>query len=215
MVEVGERTLVPEHILPVVGPERPAIFPLGVSLAGAAAHHNPAAFADRLARFDKGLTEPGNDPRGFGLGPSLGHVIVGKGNIERVLPRDEGGRQITAAGARVGIVVAAEVARPLDIPRAFAIRNRIVLRRLLADPEDGGDNIVFPRMGARIARPRPRLDRRSRDAGFDPQKHALPQTQGLILERSRGLGAGGQGGQKKSGQRCPQEEIGIPHGWNW
>ena len=152
LVEIGQRSLRPEHILPVVRAEGPAIFPLRIGLATLVTDDNPTTFAHRLPRLHKRLAEPRNHPRRFGLGFSPGHVVVRKGDVKWILPGNKTRRNVTPAITRVRIVVSTEIVRPADIPGTFAVRHGVVLRWLFSHPKHGRHNVVLPRITPGIPR---------------------------------------------------------------
>ena len=84
--------LVSKDILPVIGHERPTVFPLGVTnFAGfRAVDLHPTAFTGGFPRFAFDPVPPGNDPGCFPLVHAVVHaVIVRQSDIERILPRGE------------------------------------------------------------------------------------------------------------------------------
>ena len=152
MVEVRLRPLVPENVLPMIGPERPAIFPLRVTDAVAVANRDPAIFADRMPLLHKRLPEPGHDDRRLRFELPMRDIVVGQRAIKWILPRDEVDRDVVMPARRIGVIEAAVVARPVRVPRALVIRHRIVRGRLFADPENGRDDVRLPRITRREKR---------------------------------------------------------------
>ena len=78
----------------------------------------------------------------------MGHVVVRQGHVEGILSGDEGSREKSTAGAGVRVIKSAEISVPRGIPRTFVIGDRIVVGGFFADPENGGDDVTFPREAA-------------------------------------------------------------------
>ena len=76
-----------ENILEMVGPERPAVFPLCIAHAAALADGDPVILANRMARLGISGPEPRNDQRRFRLELAVRHVVIGQSAVERILPR--------------------------------------------------------------------------------------------------------------------------------
>ena len=60
LITVGTRALASEDILPMVDLKRTDVLPLSIAGAFPVPYRYPAAFADRLSVFNKGVVEPGN-----------------------------------------------------------------------------------------------------------------------------------------------------------
>jgi len=148
LVQVWPRAFVAEDILIVVGAEGTAVLPLGIGDTGASPNGEPAPLAHRLAGFFKSLAEPWDHLVGFGFGGAHGDIIVRQGDIEGVLTRNEILREHIAAHGGIRIVVSAEIFVPVFVPRTLAVRHRIIARRLFAHPENGRDDVEFPRVAA-------------------------------------------------------------------
>src|SRR6516225_5959070 len=97
----------------------------------------PTTLADRLAIPNERILEPRDDQTRLWPGMSLGYVVVGESGIKWVLHRSE-------TRSLAGIIAAAVVANPLQIPGALRIRNWIPRGRLLSDPEHRRRNVIFP-----------------------------------------------------------------------
>src|SRR4051794_19547596 len=121
----------------MIGPEWAAVAPLRVGdFAGSIANGSPTVVSDRLAFALEGFLEPRNHESCLGLGRAVSHVIVGQGEIKRILPRDKLHREKVASGRGVRIIEAAEAPPPIRIPTAGVIRRRIVAMRRFTDPEN-------------------------------------------------------------------------------
>src|SRR5262249_2085215 len=79
---------------------------------------------------------------------ALGHVVVRQSGIKWVPHWDEPGW--SEACPLHGVIVAAVVAYPVQIPGTLGVRNRIPFGCLLSDPEPGRSDVVLPRISARI-----------------------------------------------------------------
>ena len=107
-----------EDVLPVVGGEWAAVFPLGVADAPAVDDLDPATFAAGFPRALIGaLVPPWNDAMGDGVGGAVVEAVVkGEGDVERVEPWGEGFGAVVVAGFGVRVVVAAIVFLPFGVP---------------------------------------------------------------------------------------------------
>src|SRR4051794_33166979 len=103
----------------MVGPERATIFPLAVGCFVALANGDPAALADRTTRLCIGLFKPRNNERGFRLELAMGHVVVRKGAVKRVLPRHKRDRDVVLSRAGVWRIETTVVRGPVCVPGAF------------------------------------------------------------------------------------------------
>src|SRR5207244_7101400 len=95
-----------------------------------------------LVRF----LEPWNDAGRFRSMTIGGLVVVWEGTVKRVLSRRELYRNVIAPMRGIWIVKSAVTSAPIFVPRAPAVRHRIVSARLLADPKDRCHNISLPRI---------------------------------------------------------------------
>src|SRR5215217_4334477 len=89
--------------------------------------------------------EPWNNARRFRPMPFLRLIIVRKRAVKGILSRREFHRNVIAAVSRIRIIDAAVVFGPLRIPTAYAIWNRVLGSRLLANPKDCCYDLFFPR----------------------------------------------------------------------
>src|SRR5205814_6315585 len=101
-VQIWLGPFVLENVLEMVGPERPAIFPLRVASLVAFADRDPSVFANGTARLRVNLFEPRNHQRGLRLELAMGHVVVRERAVKRVLPRNERDRDVVPSRARIG-----------------------------------------------------------------------------------------------------------------
>src|SRR5262249_12735111 len=108
------------------------------------ANRYPTVFAGRHSWSLIRVFKPGNNARCFRSMALLCFVIVRKGAVEWIEPWRETYGNVIAATGRIGVVHTAIILRPLLVPRAYPIRNRIVATRLLADPKHGGHDLPFP-----------------------------------------------------------------------
>ena len=129
--------------------KRSDIFPLRVTNLKPVPNRYPTAFANRLAVPHEGTFEPGNDLGRFWFSVMIVDVVVGKRDVEWILPRNEIDRH--KMESRLGIwAIDSPVTRyPAAVPRAFIISNGIIITRLFADPKNRCRNsylpCVFPR----------------------------------------------------------------------
>src|SRR6266567_1413261 len=144
MVKIRLRPLIPEDVLKMIGPERPAIFPLRIANAIALTNGDPAITAYRLALARVGLFEPWDHQRRFRLELTMRNVVVRESEVEWILPRDKGYWDVIPARARLRIVRPAVIRCPIIIPAAFVVRHRIISAGLFAHPKDGGNDVRFP-----------------------------------------------------------------------
>ena len=198
LVEIGLRAFVAENVSGMVGAKGAGVFPLGIADAVSAADSDPSALADGMVGGAGILMEPGDDPLGLGLAALGGHIVVGKGDVEGILARDEITRdeRAEAVGAFVS-VGAAVVLHPFGIPATLAIGHGIVFGGFLADPKGGGDDGSAPWI-LRDATGRSRIGA-WRGAGRP----------GVLLERElRGPGLLGSDGVGSLGDRVRGGEAG-------
>src|SRR5437660_6065148 len=104
MVKIRLRPLIPEHILKMIGPERPAIFPLGIANAIALTNGDPAITAYRLALTRVGLLKPWNHQRRFRLELAMRNVVVRESEVEWIMFRGKGYWDVIPARARLPVV---------------------------------------------------------------------------------------------------------------
>src|SRR3954470_10918348 len=181
MVQIRLRPLVAENILKMVGAKRPTILPLRVTEAIPFPNGNPTIAADRLPRSGVGLLKPRDYQRRFRLKLAVCHIVVRQCDVERILPRDERNRDVIPACARVRVIRAAVIRRPVQIPRTLKIRDGIISAGLFADPKDRSDNVRLPRVT---------LDRRpgtgrDQDLRFHFEQRLLPQFHCVLREIPR------------------------------
>src|ERR1035437_3773104 len=142
-IAVWTRGFFAENILPVVGLEGTHILPLGITYHSVGMDRHPMALANRDASAAVVAPEPGNHFRHFRAVAAVGgDIIVGQGDIKRVLRGSEcGGKQAVAS---IRVVVAAVIRQPVLIPGARLVRRRVVLGRKFANPEYGGRDPTVP-----------------------------------------------------------------------
>ena len=70
------------------------------------------------------------------------HVIVGQGNVKRVLLGNETGLAKSSPGNWV--ILAAIVGHPTRVPRTLGVWYQIAFRCLFAHPKNSGDDVVLP-----------------------------------------------------------------------
>lgn len=81
------------------------------------------------------------------MAPPVDIVIVGERDVKRVLFRTKSSRSIAvSACCWIGVIVSTKVSLPFGIPRAGVIWSRIFGCGFLANPENSGRNILFPRI---------------------------------------------------------------------
>ena len=134
----------------MIGAKRPGIFPLRIGNAIAFVDRDPAAFTRANGRTLIGVLEPWNNLRRFRAMAGRGLVVVGQRAIKRILFRGEIRRNVTSAVTAIRIVESAVAVRPIFVPRTRAIGDGIVRAGLLAYPENGRHNFVFPRITFRV-----------------------------------------------------------------
>jgi len=107
-----------EDVLPVIGGEWAAVFPLGVADASAVDDLDPAAFAAGFTRALVGaFVPPWNDAMSDGVGGAVIEAVVkGEGDVKRVEPWGEGFGAVIEAGFCVRGIVAAVVFLPFGVP---------------------------------------------------------------------------------------------------
>ena len=75
-------------------------------------------------------------------------VIVWKGDIERILLRAKCSRPIAVCACRwVGVIITAKIHLPFSVPRTCVVWGGVSRSRFLSDPEHGGGDVLFPRVG--------------------------------------------------------------------
>ena len=165
----------------MVGAKRAAILPLRVADAIPFANGNPTMPADRLPRPGVGLLEPRNNQRRFRLKLPVRDIGLGQREVERVLPRYKRDWNVIPARARLRVVCAPVIRRPIQIPRTLEVRHRIVSAGLFPHPEHRGNDIHFPRVT---------LDRwagtgRDKDLRFHFEQRLLSQLHRVLREIPR------------------------------
>src|SRR5882757_2632609 len=182
MIQIRFRALIAEDVLEMVGAKRAAILPLRIAEAISFANGNPTIAADRLPRPGVGLLEPRDYQWCFRLELAMRDVVVRQRDVEGILPRDEGYRNVIAARARLRAVRTAVIRCPIKIPTTLVVRHRIVSARFLTHPEHRRYDTHFPRVT---------LDRRVRagrdkDLWFHLEHRLLPQLHCVLGEIRRG-----------------------------
>src|SRR5205807_472651 len=109
------------------GAKWPGIFPLRIHSSIAFVDRDPPSFARRNSRSLIRFLKPRDNPRRFGAMAVPGFVVVRQRAVKRILPRREFCRNVVAPTRRIRIVKSAVTLRPIFVPRARAIRHRIVL----------------------------------------------------------------------------------------
>lgn len=112
----------------------------------------PAAFEHGFAVPFEVFLEPRNDRGGFWFGARRSDVVVGEGEIERVLSWKKSSWSVSDSGLRVWVVVAAIIGFPFGVPTTFMIGNGIVMGGGLSDPKHGGKDVVSPAERRRLAK---------------------------------------------------------------
>src|SRR4051812_26505546 len=97
-----------EDVLKMVGAERSAIAPLGVTNMVAFSYRDPAIAADTLPFALEDLSKPGNYRGGLRFRLATGDVVIRKRTIKRILLWEEPRRTVPRARSWVWIVEAAE-----------------------------------------------------------------------------------------------------------
>src|SRR5436190_4337871 len=146
LVEIWFGAFVAKNVLPVIGAERPGIFPLRVNDAITFANCNPTILARAYRGPLIGVLEPRNHMRRFRSMPIRRLVVVGQCTIKWILARPEVRWNVTRAVSPIRIIESAVAASPVLVPRTRTIRDRIISTRLLADPENRCHNFLFPRI---------------------------------------------------------------------
>src|SRR5208282_6290769 len=75
-------------------------------------------------------------------------VIVGQGDIKRVLPGNKADRH--KVRPRNGTILTAVIDHPTRIPCAFGIWYRVAFRGLFANPKNSSNDVVLPRIWSAI-----------------------------------------------------------------
>jgi hypothetical protein len=158
-----------------------AIFPLRITGAITFADGDPAMSAHRLSLARIRLFEPGNHQRRFRLELAVRDIVVRQRKIEGILFWNKRHGPIIASRASIRIIGSAVIRRPIKIPRAFIIGDRIIAPGLFSNPKDGRHDIRFPRVT---------LDRRARtgrdkNLRFNFEQRLLPQFHRILGEICR------------------------------
>src|SRR5262245_18034548 len=146
MIKIRLWALVAENVLKMVRPKRTAILPLRVTDAVPLANGDPTMATDRLPGAVIGLLKPRNYQRRFRLELAVRDVVIRQREVERILPRDERDWNVIPTGARLRIVRAPVVCRPVQVPRTLVVRDRIVSAGFLPYPEHRRDDVHSPRI---------------------------------------------------------------------
>src|SRR4029434_2240146 len=101
MVKVRLRSLIAENVLKMVCPKRTAILPLCIAKTIALANGNPTMAAHRLPRSGVGLLKPRDHQRRFRLELAMRNVVIRQREVEWILPRHEGYRNVIAPRGRI------------------------------------------------------------------------------------------------------------------
>src|SRR5207245_10739896 len=126
--------------------ERCCVFLLRIKRSGLFANGEPSILAGGIACALVRCLEPRHNTRRLRPMPVGGLVVVWEGAVKRVLSRRELYRNVIAAMRGIWVVKSAVSSAPIFVPRAPAVRHRIVSARLLADPKDSCHNISLPRI---------------------------------------------------------------------
>ncbi len=107
-----------ENVLPVVGGEGTAIFPLCVAYPPTMNNLDPAPLAGGFSRtFISPFVPPGNDPVGDRVvGPVVEAIVEWQGDVEGVEAGSEGFGPVADTGGLVRVVIATVVLLPLGVP---------------------------------------------------------------------------------------------------
>jgi len=81
--------------------------------------------------------------------PAL-YIIVRQRDVKRVLAREKAQRHKFLPYIEIGIIVPAIIDRPIRVPRAGVVGNRISSGRTFSDPENGGHDTQSPGITARF-----------------------------------------------------------------
>jgi hypothetical protein len=130
----------------MIGSERAAIFPLGVTDFVAMTDCDPSAFENGLTVTHERLLEPGNHLTGFGFCPTAFDIVVRQSNVKRILSRNEVNWNEISSGSGIRAIIASITIVPISIPGTTIIGDRIIAAWSFADPKDGGDDPKFPRV---------------------------------------------------------------------
>src|SRR6476660_3232057 len=158
-----------------------AIFPLRITSAIAFANGDPVMPAYRLSRTRIRLFKPRNHQWRFRLELAMRDIVVRQRKIEGILFWNKRHGPIIASRASIRIIGSAVIRRPIQIPRAFIIGNRIIATGLFSNPKDSRHDIRFPWVT---------LDRRARTGGdknlrFNFDQRLLPQFHRILGEICR------------------------------
>src|SRR5213075_1460450 len=115
-VQIGFRTFVAKDILPIIGAERPGVFPLRISRSIPLANRDPSILAGGNAGALVRFLEPRNDAGRFR--PVTIDCLVGvwEGAVKRVLSRRELYRNVIAAMRGIWVVKSAIISAPIFVP---------------------------------------------------------------------------------------------------
>src|SRR5207302_6871896 len=104
LVQIRFGPFVAKNVLPMIGAERPGIFPLCVSNSIAFANRHPATLTRANGRTLIGVLEPWNNLRRFRPMTGRSLVVVGQCAVKRILFRSEIRRNVTSAVGTIRIV---------------------------------------------------------------------------------------------------------------
>src|SRR5207247_3446303 len=153
MIKVRFGTLIAKDVMAMLGSKSATIFPLRITSAITFANGEPAMPAHRLSLPPIGLLEPRDHKRRFGLELAMGDMVVRERTVKGVLLRNKGYWNVIPPRTGVWVIVPPVIRRPIEVPRAPVVGNRIIASGLFSDPKHRGNNVHLPRVA---------LDRRSR-----------------------------------------------------
>ncbi len=103
--------------------------------------------AHRLSLTRIRLFEPGNHQRRFRLELAMRHIVVRQRKVKGILLWNKSYRACNSvARFASGLIVSAVIRRPIKVPRAFIVGNRIIASGLFSNPKDGRHDVRFPRV---------------------------------------------------------------------
>ena len=152
LIQIGFRTFIAKHVLPMIGSEGSCVFPLRISDSIAFTDRDPSVLASRNSRTLVRLLKPRNNARRLRPVASTCFIVVGKCAVKWVLLWYEFYRDIITPMDGIWIVKTTVVFGPLFVPGTCAIRGEIIPTWQFPDPKNGCYDICFPRKRSR--RPR-------------------------------------------------------------
>lgn len=150
MVQIRSRPFITKYILPVIGAEGSAIFPLGVANSIIVPDRNPTTLENRLTIAHEGLFEPGNHVLSLWFSVPALYIVVRQSEVKRVLSREKAHRHKLLPHTEIGIIVPAIIDRPIRVPRTGVVWNRIFSGWTFSNPENGGHDAESPRIATRF-----------------------------------------------------------------